>query len=103
MPLTSGAERAVVGSGRAVTQVAVVLLYALPSVSAVYPETGAVALAAGLDPGRDLGPLLQVEGDAVHSQGADTAEETPLPPCSTCGARERWHQPGYVSPGDVGG
>lgn len=66
MPLTSGAERAVVGSVGAVTQVAVVLLHTLPSVPAVHPKTGAVALATGLDPRRDLGPLFQVERDAVH-------------------------------------
>lgn len=66
MPLTSGAERAVVGSGGAVTQVAVVLLHALPAVPAVHPKTGAVALATGLDPRGDLGPLFQIEGDAVH-------------------------------------
>lgn len=101
MSLTSGAEWAVIGSGRAVTQVAVVLFYALPSVPAVYSKTGTVALATGLDPRCDLGPLLQVEGDAIHSQGPDTAEETPLPPCSTWGTRERWHQRGYVS-GDRG-
>lgn len=66
MPLTSGAERAVIGSVGAVTQVAVILLNTLPSVPAVHPKTGAVALATGLDPRRDLGPLFQVESDAVH-------------------------------------
>lgn len=66
MPLTSGAERAVIGSGGAVTQVAVVSLHTLPSVSAEHLKTGTVALATGHDPRRDLGPLLQVEGDAVH-------------------------------------
>lgn len=83
MPLTSGAERAVVGGGAAVTQVAVVPLHALPSVAAVHPKTGAVALATWLDPGRDLGPLLQVQGDAVHPQGSDAAQEAPLPPRRT--------------------
>lgn len=83
MSLTSGAEWAVIGSGRAVTQVAVVLFNALPSISAVYPKTGTVALATRLDPRCDLGPLLQVEGEAIHSQGPDTAEETPLSPCGT--------------------
>lgn len=66
MPLTSGAERAVVGSGGAVAQVAVVLLHALPSVLAVHPKTSTVALATGLDPRCDLSPLVQIEGDAVH-------------------------------------
>lgn len=67
MPLTSGAEWAIIGSGGAVTQVAVVLLYALPSIPAVHTKAGTVALATGLDPRRDLGPLFQVKGDAVHS------------------------------------
>lgn len=83
MSLTSFAERAVVGSGGAVTQVAVVPLHTLPSVPAVHHKTGTVALATGLDPRRDRGPLLQVEGDAVHPEGSDAAQEPPLPPCST--------------------
>lgn len=82
-PLTSGAEGAVVGGGAAVAQVAVVLLHALAAVPAVHPEAGAVALAARFDPGRDHGPLLQVEGDAVHPQGSDAAQEAPLAACST--------------------
>lgn len=41
-----------------------------------------MALAAGLDAGRHLGPLLQVQGDAVHPQGPDAAQETPLASCS---------------------
>lgn len=83
MCLTSGAEWAIIGSGGAVAQVAVVLLHALPSVPAVHTKTGAVALATGLDPRCYVGPLFQVKGDAVHSQGSNTAQEPPLPPCST--------------------
>ena len=60
MPLTSGAEGAVIGGGGAVAQVAVVSFHALPSIPAVHSKTGAVALAAGLDPGRDRGPRLQI-------------------------------------------
>lgn len=60
MPLTSGAEWPVIGSGGAVTQVAVVLLDTLPTVLAIHPKAGAVALAPRLDPRCDLGPLLQV-------------------------------------------
>lgn len=82
-PLTSRAERAFVGGGAAVAQVAVVLLHALASVPAVHPEAGAVALAAGFDPGRDHGPLLKVQGDAVHPQSSDAAQEAPLAACST--------------------
>lgn len=82
MALTSGAEGPVVGGVAAVAQVAVVLLHALAAVAAVHPVTGAVALAAGLDAGRHLGPLLQVQGDAVHPQGPDAAQEAPLAPCS---------------------
>lgn len=82
-PLTSSAEGAVVGGIGAVAQVAVVLLHALASVAAVHPVTGAVALAAGLDPRRYFRPLLKVQRDAVHPQGTDTAQEAPLP---TCGA-----------------
>lgn len=82
MTLTSGAERAIVGGVAAVAQVAIVLLHALAAVAAVHPETGAVALAAGLDAGRHLGPLLQVQRDAVHPQGPDATQETPLAPCS---------------------
>lgn len=82
-PLTSGAEGAVVGAGAAVAQVAVVLLHARPSVPAVHPVAGAVALAPGFDPGRDLGPLRQVKGDAVHAQGSDAAQEAPLTPSGT--------------------
>ena len=36
----------------------------------------AVPRAAGPDPGGDLRPLLQVQGDAVQLQGADAAAET---------------------------
>lgn len=71
--LTSGAEGAVVGCVAAVAQVAVVLLHALAAVAAVHAEAGAVSLAAGHDPGRHLGPPLQVQGDAVHPQGPDAA------------------------------
>lgn len=87
--LTSGAERPVVGRVAAVAQVAVVLLHALAAVAAVHPEAGAVALAAGLDAGRHLGPLLQVQGDAVHPQGPDAAQETPLAACSALREREK--------------
>lgn len=83
MCLTSGAEWAIIGSGGAVAQVAIVLLHALPSIPAVHTKTGTVALATGLDPRCYIGPLFQVKGDAVHSQGSDTAQEPPLPPCST--------------------
>lgn len=81
--LTSGAEGAVVGGVAAIAQVAVVLLHALAAIAAVHAVTGAVALAAGLDAGRHLGPLLQVQGDAVHPQGPDAAQETPLAPSGT--------------------
>ena len=60
MPLTSGAEWAIIGSGGTVTQVAVVPLHTLPSISAIHPKTGAVALATRLDPRCNLGPLFQV-------------------------------------------
>lgn len=82
-PLTSCAEGTVVGSGGAVTQVAVVPLHTLPSIPAVHPKTGTVALATGLDPRCDLGSLFQIKSDAIHSQGSDTAQEPPLPACST--------------------
>lgn len=78
--LTFGAERAVVGGVAAVAQVAVVLLHALAAVAAVHAEAGAVALTAGLDAGRHLGPLLQVQGHAVHPKGPDAAQEAPLAP-----------------------
>ncbi len=67
MLLTFGAERAVISSGAAVTQVAIVPLHAFPSIPAVHPKAGTVTLATRLDPRRDFGPLLQVEGDAVHT------------------------------------
>lgn len=72
-PLTSGAEGAVVRGGTAVAQIAVVLLHTLPSIPAVHPKAGTVALAPRFNPGRDLGPLLQVEGNAVHSKGSNAA------------------------------
>lgn len=86
-PLTFGAEWPVVGRVGAVAQVAVVLLHALPPVPAVHAEAGAVALAAGLHPGRHLGPLLQVQGDAVHPQRPDAAQEAPL---AAGGTWTRW-------------
>lgn len=66
MILTSSAERAVIGGGGAVAQVPVVPLHTLPTVPAVHPVAGAVALTAGLNTRRDHGSFLQVEGDAVH-------------------------------------
>lgn len=65
-PLTFGAERPVEGSGGAVAQIAVIPFHALPPIPAVHPKTCTVTLATGLYPGRDFGPLLQVEGDPVH-------------------------------------
>lgn len=82
-PLTFGAERPVEGSGRAVAQIAVIPLHTLPPIPAVHPKAGAVALATRLHPRRHFGPLLQVEGDAIHPQGSDTTQEPPLSPCST--------------------
>lgn len=72
-PLTSGAEGAVIRGGAAVAQIAVVLLHTLPSVPAVHPKAGTVALTPRFNPGRDLSPLFQVECDAIHSQGSDAA------------------------------
>lgn len=66
MPLTTGAERAVIGSGGAVTQVAVVPLHTLSSVLTVHPKTGTVALTTRLDTRCDFGPLFQVQSDAIH-------------------------------------
>lgn len=86
--VTFGAERAVVRSLSAVTQVAVVLLHTLPSVAAVHPITGAVALATWLDARRDLSPFLEIKGDAVHAQASDAAQEAPLAPGSTWAERE---------------
>lgn len=83
LPLTSGAERAIIGGGGAVTQVPVVPLHTLSSVPAVHPITGTVALATRLNSRGDLGSLFQVEGDAVHPQASDTAQEPPLAPCRT--------------------
>lgn len=81
--VTSGAERAVVSGVSAVTRVAVVLLHTLSSVAAVHPKACTVALATRLDPRRHHGPLLQVQGDAVHAEGSDAAQEAPLTPGST--------------------
>lgn len=67
MPLTSGAERTIVGGGGAVTQVAVIPLHTLSPIPAVHPKTVTVALATGLDPRCDLGPLFQIKSDAIHS------------------------------------
>lgn len=65
-PLTFGAEWPIEGSGGTVTQIAVIPLHTLPPIPAVHPKTGTVTLATGLHPRCDFGPLLQVEGDAVH-------------------------------------
>lgn len=65
-PLTSSAEGAIIGSGAAVAQVPVVLLHTLSPVAAIHAVAGTMASATGLDPGRHLGPLIQVKGDAVH-------------------------------------
>lgn len=67
MPLTSGAERTIVGGGGAVTQVAVIPLHTLSPIPTVHPKTVTVALATGLDPRCDLRPLFQIESDAIHS------------------------------------
>lgn len=64
--LTSSAEGAIIGSGAAVAQVPVVLLHTLSPVAAIHAVAGTMASATGLDPGRHLGPLIQVKGDAVH-------------------------------------
>lgn len=42
----------------------------------------AVARAAGSHPWGDLGPLLQVQSDAVQLQSTDAAQEALLPRCS---------------------
>jgi len=67
MSLTSGAKRAVVGGGGAVTQITVIPLHTLSSILAVHPKTGAVALATRFDPRCYFGSFLQVQGDAIHS------------------------------------
>lgn len=80
--LTSGAEWTIVRCVSAVAGVSIVLLHTLPSVPAVHPKTGAVALASGLDPRSDLCSLFQVKGNAVHPQGSDAAQKPSLSPCS---------------------
>jgi len=54
-------------------------LHAAALVLAERAVAAAVTRAAGLDPGGDLRPLLQVQGDAVQLQGADTTPEALLP------------------------
>lgn len=66
IPLTSGAEWTIVCRVSAVAWVSIILLHTLPSVPAVHPKTGTVALASGLDPRSDLCSLFQVKGNAVH-------------------------------------
>lgn len=84
-PRTSGAEWPIVGRCTAVTQVSIVLLHTLSSIPAVHSKTGAVALAARLDPRCDLGPLFEIKCNSVHPQGSDTSQETSLSSCSTYG------------------
>lgn len=67
-----------VGGLRAVADVAIALLNALPSVVAEVAGAAAVAGAAGANSGRHLGPLLQVKTHAVDRQGANAAQEAPL-------------------------
>lgn len=83
--LTFVAEGPVVGRAGAVAGVAVVLLHAPAAVLAVRPVAGAVARAAGLEPGGDLRSFFQVQGHPIHPQGADAAQEALLASGATCG------------------
>lgn len=67
-----------VGRLGAVAHVAIALLDAPPPVVAEAAGAAAVAGAAGTHPGRHLGPLLQVEADAVDGESADAAQEASL-------------------------
>ena len=79
------AEDPGVGRLATVTVEAVCPLHTAAVVLAERAVAAAVTRAAGPDPGRDPGPLLQVQGDAVQLQGADAAPEALLP-----GRRAPW-------------
>lgn len=76
--LTLVAGGSSVGGLGAVTDVAVALLDAPPSVVAEAAGAAAVAGAAGAHPRRHPGPLLQVKAHAVHRQRPEAAQEAPL-------------------------
>ena len=63
----------------AVTVEAVGSLHTAAVVEAERAVAAAVTRAAGLNPGCDLRPLLQVQSDAVHLQRANAAPEALLP------------------------
>jgi len=84
---TCMAEDSGVGRAAAVAVEAGGSLHAAAPVPAQRPVAAAVPRAAGPDPRRHRGPLLQVQGHAVQLQGADAAPEALLP-----GRRASWRQ-----------
>lgn len=83
-----------------------VLLQAPAPVLTVGPVAGAVARTSRFEPGRDLGPFLQVQRHPVHPQGADAAQETLLAPGTTWERQKTQGSDGItsaVAPGPSGG
>ena len=83
--LTLVAGGSPVGWLGAVAHVAVAFLDAPPSVVAEAAGAAAVTGATWGHPGGQLGPLLQIEADAVDSQSPDAAHEASL-----LGRRSSW-------------
>lgn len=77
--LTVGAERPRIRGEGAVTPEPAGLFSASPSIATQLPVAAAVAPAAGLHSGSDLGSLLQVQGQPVQLQRPDASQEAPLP------------------------
>ncbi|MEQ2191852.1 hypothetical protein XENOCAPTIV_003452, partial [Xenoophorus captivus] len=82
---TCVAEDSSVSRQAAVTVEASGSLHTAALVIAQRAVAAAVTRATGSNPGRDLGPFLQVQSDAIQLQRADAASETPL-----SGRRSSW-------------